>query len=211
MSQYIDLLPAYPGEAVLSPVRTPAPPLLDHELPLHKNAVELSLVYVQTVKHFTRYTYTWDSPLKHDRFYVTLLGAAKTMLAKRIPPQAWVKFSLDVFFKYGRGRYPKPGFVFSAKRLADRMEWFGWEEAFNTAQAVVWVAPEHHKLLRQYERMRQALLGCGKLSAPLVQEIVEDVLPRDVYEKLARVAQGKYERRQRAMAEALQRREWIWS
>lgn len=210
LAQYEHLLPQYPGEAVLAPVRTPAPPLIDHTRPLHKQAVELSFAYTKTVHHFTGFTYHFDSPLKHDRDYVLLLEAAKTMVPAMISPQAWVKFSLDVFFAYARGRYPKPNWVFSRTRLVERVDWFSWSESFNTVQAVVWVAPEHHELLRRYEKVKRELLRATTLSVPLVEEIVDEVLPASMYVKLVAVAQKHYTRRRRDLDEALKEGKWIW-
>lgn len=206
------ILPAYPGENLLHPVRTPRPPLLDPRLSQHKQAVTLANMYTRTMNYFVsrRRKGDFESPLKQDRSYILLLEVAPVFVSAHIPPQAWIKFSLDVFAKFvGRG-CPKPNWVFSKERLENRQEWFSWEESFNMAQGVVWISPHHHKLLRQHELLKQQLLVYGKLTSRRVQETVDRILPVDDYDYLVKLAQRDYRARRNRFDAALESGEWIW-
>lgn len=207
---HYELLPPYPGANVLAPVRAPAPPLLDHRLSMHKQAVELAGAYTNTLRHFVRKPYAFASPLKVDPNYELLCRVTSTMVAQRIPPQAWVKFSLDCFMRYVHRDRPPPAWVFSEKRLTNRLDWFGWEESFNQTQSVVWVAPEHHKLLALYEKLRLALLGRATLTPRIVEEVVDRILPARVYKELAHKSKKQYDARRKAFEIALQKGEFIW-
>lgn len=210
VTTYYDVLPAYPGANILDPYRHPAPPLLDKRLSKHKQAVELARAYTSTMRHFVRRPWEFKSPLKHDRSYVLLLEVVPLFIEGQIPPQAWVKFSLDAFMKHVRNGVPKPNWVFSKKRLTERLDWFSWEQSFNTAQCVVWVASEHRKLLRLYEKMKRELLAQAKLTPSLVQEIRDRILPFEEYTRLYEKAQMKYSMRKSKIESALDRGLYIW-
>lgn len=155
----------------------------------------------------------WAHPLKEDRDYIKLREAVGLMEQFVIPPQAWVKFSLEVFLRYGKGRYPMPAWVYSRKRLEERQEWFSWEASFNNAQGVVWVSPEHRKLLEYWEKMKQELLAkaaAATLTRSAVEESVERWVPPDKYRQWVRRARADYAARHERTQEQLAAWEWIW-
>src|SRR5581483_10806942 len=104
-----------------------------------------------------------------------------------VPPAAWVLFSFWVWREFGpvakRKKYAPPvAFVFSAKRLAEKFDWFD-EQRDRWTGARTAMVPEHRRLAEDWRDMWRQLQLAQPGDREAVRAVVETWFPGDVWER----------------------------
>lgn len=206
---------------MVAPVRIPNPPLLLSTDSARKRERLCALAYRATMRAKTgragfHYADINGTALIGDENYPVLVDAAPRLLELRIAPMAWCAFSYDVWVKYvltGRGRSklpraPAPKWVYSEKRLTERLDWFVWQESKFLGGQIEY-CEEHLRLLDTYVKMRARVMTVEG-NDEVIRELVERMLPAREYERLLRTAAKKYQTRREALDLQVQCGEYIW-
>ncbi len=191
------LLPPAPAAALIPTVPVPAPA----ELPCDATDAEAVEMLARAYRGAVERTFGTPSMLMlrgataAHKDFARLLLVARLMQAAGVPPAAWVLFSFSVWREYGpkskRGKHSPPvSFVFSAKRLAERIEWFeSQRDRWSGGQMLL--VPEHQALLRDYQAMWSELLMQEPADREGVRVIVERWFPGDAWERRVALAQAQ--------------------
>lgn len=129
--------------------------------------------------------------------FQTLVKGAEALARCRIPPEAWVKFSLDVWREHlGHKGLPRPGWMFSAGRIVGARDWFERHEAgLMVAREVM--APAHRGLCAAHAAMMVELLAFPLRDRDAVEAVVDRHFAGDSFDKLLGRALGEQRRLQR--------------
>ena len=213
----------------------PAPPLLTAKMTPSQRVKKVLRAYatVMALAYDRRVHVPEGVSLIEHEHYAKLVDAAELLLELKISPIAWVAFSSDVWREYMakprarkwdeapskmRSRVPKnmpPSiqWIFSTKRLSERVGWFSWAE--NRFRGGRVVRSKHHReITRRYERMKRALIDSyaqGTLTPATARGIVAAHLPKAVYAKLKENAETAAEIQQDKWDRAAATGEWLWS
>lgn len=240
-----DDVPGFPGESgvmayglacpTLTPTlrllwrvpHKPAAPLLDAANSTRQNLHLTARAYRNTmIAHVGRCSHFHGVSAQNvlaDPSHADVLPAVSVLLRDRIAPHAWSAFSLEVWTKYVRARNsnlplaPPPKWVFSLKRLEERLEWFGWFENFSAGKEAE-ICDEHKTLANAYVHMRRKIvrLGHDQLIAHF-----EDAGPRrkvrecathyyQVLHKLSPRIADTYKQQEKRWEESMKQGAWIW-
>lgn len=194
------LLPPEPTAELIPTVRVPAPALIPGEHCSDDDAVAmLARAYRGAVERSFRTAsmFMLRGVAREHKDFARLELAARLMREAEIAPAAWVLFSFSVWREFsGRSGPPPVSFVFSQKRLAERLEWFEQErDRWSSGQMLV--TREHRTLAEDHHAMWRELLAYTPDTREGVRVVVERWFPGDSWER--RVADA------RAVASRLQR------
>lgn len=228
------IVPSYPGDGCgdWCVARKPAAPLLSQQSGHLLNAYlaarmyrKVMLCHTTSCKHFSEFTFGASTAeftgIVRSEHFPTLSEAVPVLIDLRIAPHAWVAFSLEVWTRYVRARNkrmpeaPPPKWVFSLKRITDRLEWFSWHENFVAGQEVE-ICQEHKALVRAHTKMKRAIIALGRsalipaTSAAAQQIAVHASEYSRVYVELAAVIGTTYKAQESTWARLMRSGEWIW-
>lgn len=214
LARFHDLLPKYPSLDVMPFVKLPHPPLLPS-----KKKEEWVLHLARSYRSVCA---KWFGPdargcelfLRVPSVRRKLRAAATLLHAMKISPIAWCAFSCEMWIKHEhkvRGKIvgAQWSFVYNTGRIKTRAEWLDWYLPMFRGGKVEFM-PEHHQLLRHYERMRNALLARPSLDEGTVRIIVNAELPPRHYQRLLRRLEDRVEERTHALKKLVRNDEWIW-
>lgn len=219
LSQFQELLPAYPSFSTVPIAKVPAPPLLRGPN-LSDDALQLALAYRGTINHFfgrcrhrgkcRRFCGVSEFDDLAFRDAAMLQRIAPVLRSRRIAPMAWCGFSVSAHREYvSKTRPPSALWTFSAKRIEEREAWWAWSQT-KFAGGRLFVEPEHRDLIVRWERMRYALLLVRGLDEERVRRIVNSYLSPATYRKLVERLETKVETKEHEMRQAIKRNEWLW-
>ncbi len=217
-----DVLPAYPSTTVVPTVRIPAPALLTGDDPAEW-CLQLLVAYHATMPHFfdcyglRPYN---DLRMRHLYAVKTLAALQRSALfirQQKIRPHVWCAMSASTWRMSARAHRPSLAWVYGWKRLHS-FDWlYAPSEQAVRGQRIQFVKP-HLTLMRRYERMRVLLIARARkrkrkglqLERSDVQEVVDAVLPDQLYRGLIKEARRAVRTQQANVAEALEQGAYLW-
>jgi hypothetical protein len=222
------LVPVYPGDAVVKPVRLPSPPLVDTSKSELAQAQQVAVAYREALKVLHGQCKLFQSvkgkEFLADKSYPVLVESLGFLVSMRIAPSAWVAYSWETWVhirKRFKPRKASPGktrkrvtwappvaWVFSSARTSERVrDWYSWREStFMGGQ--LWFCQEHLDLINLYNKLM--LRGIRASSDAEIKQAVREILPKSKYEDLRSRAEVKYELRSLVLAQKVARGEYIW-
>lgn len=235
LTRFGELLPPYPGVEAVPVARLPEPPRLAKDWTRPFAAVRVVLGYRCAVGHeygscraFSEVDPKHPRTVLGSKHYPVIEGSIDTMVEYQVSPVSWTSFSIFVWRKYvvggagaawdsipsqrrapARSMPPPPGWVFSAKRLRERTDWFAWhEERFVGGRLILTKA--HKSLIAAYGAMRTDLVQVKVLDEAAVRAVVHHRMPKKWRTAMIAEATEKAEFHQARLNRAAKNGEWIW-
>jgi hypothetical protein len=214
---FIPGLPRYPDFNVMPPVYLPSPPRLPGGLTDLEAAEWLVKSFRGAAKVRTKKT-CWmlakRGSVEKSKHLPMLVQAARKLEADEISPAAWTAFSFDVWLandngkqRRGTPRLPPLAWVFSVKRMDERVDWFYDELAGYRARRVLFTRPAQD-LLRRFAAFQVALRR-RDIDGETVEVIVGRFFPGDLYDRMLAAAKVANRKDQELANDMLARGEWL--
>jgi hypothetical protein len=226
LARFGDIIPPYPGPTLVPMVRVPPPPKFNVDvhggLSLVDRARQLAqafrAVYEKRVRKtcwaFGRSRTLFD--VQSSRYYFDLAECADALYAHDVAPAAWCAFSFDVWKTHvatgKQAKKPPPvTWVLSGARADERLNWF-LAELPRYSGGQVWVGAAHHALIRDWNRMREALLANrGEMWLTLhVMQIVGRYFRGDAYKERVGLAKREAEETIKMLADRVADGACLW-
>lgn len=211
------MISPYPSFERVRPARVPPPPRLDPDQTEAERALALANAYTSSVKHYYKVSRALEGhtveTLKETKYHALLVNVQSIFIDEKIAPSAWCAFSCEAWIHSSCGsRIPPVRWVYAKKRLSERLDWF-----FSFAQRYLGgktiVSPAHKELVARHRKMYRALLALGdslEVSEESVVIVVNEHLPRRMYDRLVREAGEQVEEIEYDMGRELQRGTFLW-
>ena len=191
-------LPAFPSPELLKPATVPNPPLLFPDSGYEERARMLGSAYRGALESrwgVRSFAFTQRSPTEWKAFRL-MCDAADRLEALEIAPAAWTLFSMDSWKRLNvTNGPPKPSWVYSLKRMRERMGFFEEEAAAYTGGQIVY-GPAHLDLARVWWEMWREILRIRPTTREELLEAVEHHFPGMEYENRLQNAQSENRRLQ---------------
>lgn len=220
--EYGNLLPHFPGTTLIKPARIPPPPRLKGDP--GADALDCFQAYRATSRYYFRSSKQPQWPVRLSELHAlpsraqsVLRTGARVLFESGTQPMVWCAWSMRSWATYGpryrRGAPPPMGWVFAGKRVAEKGQFFVWDEGGVQSGAKLVFARAHKTLIARYNALRAALmeehLERG-LTEKRVTKIVDEILSDREYAKLLRRAQLQVEERQVTIDQAVLDGEFLW-
>lgn len=200
--------PPFPGPSVVSPPRVPEPPQLPADLAPDDKAALVARAYRTTISArygFRCMTLANVGDIEQRKEFKDLAASADLLVAHRIPPIAWVAWSVDVWRHFGKSnRPPSIRWVFNPQRIE---KWHGWfhseQQGYRGGQLVP--VPALRELYFRFEKMRFAIIRGAEQAAAVAQH-----LPRHEYERLLAEARMQIAEIQLDLNRKVQAGHFLW-
>lgn len=234
--EFGDLLPPYPGPGVIEFATLPAPPLIKPSLKEPRAVWRLMCGYSCAVKHYYGASYAFarvsEATVLQSRHYPTLAAAVPQLIDLKISPVAWAAFSIHAWRGYvvggGKGKTwdaapsaqrgpsrrtpPSPGWTYSRKRLAERVDWYSWTEAYHRGGRMHF-SQAHLELVRRYESMKRAILTVASqrlVTRAEIAQVVQAHLSKRRFDQLKGAAETEAMLQLASWQAAIKQGEFIW-
>ncbi len=213
-SAHLPGLPPYPSWELVAPAQIPAPPRV---------AIDDAAAIKQLADAY-RGAVEWRFP--GQRCFVlakrtaaqdkALLIAARALAERDIPPTSWAAFSCDVWAAATSGetknvpgkRWPPVAWVFGAKRITEREDWFHSEAADYAGGRAVY-GPKHRDLIARYLAMRGRVAHLLDLSRERLEALGKATFPEG-FDRLVGEVREEARLTQEHLARRIARGEWVW-
>lgn len=214
----------YPSASILAPAYIPSPPLIG-PLSAREKVKLLVRTYSEAVRALYKTPVFVNPPAKlvfdvlsgskvkmpdySTPWSVPLLQAADALVEHEIPPAAWAAFSIDAWREYapdGQGeRPPRLKWVWSAKRIEERFEWFLSEENVYMGRRAVF-GPKHRALLDRYHEMTSEIARTRGNE----REIAGQYFPGETYRRMLDAALAEVQETQQRLDADAKEGVWLW-
>jgi hypothetical protein len=145
--------------------------------------------------------------LASSKHHDILRAAAHVFAREGVRPVRWVLWSIDQWNAVGSGM-PPPSFVFSKKRLEEKLGWFQSEQT-GYADARNMMGPLELKLGERWLAMQRAVKLRAPGEDPLA--IAEQWFPGDSWDRDVTAAQAEATRMQADLDRRCAAGEWLWT
>lgn len=181
-------LPPFPGPDLINPVIAPAP----KPIPINTCANEATCICLNA------YSAAVESRWPEKRFraaykrdsknWQIVQAAAQHLQALQVPPVSWCLFSIDCYRRIVEKKSrPTASWVFSLKRIEERMGWFESErDQYSGGQS--FFAREHLALVEKWRAMWMHLVRAMPNTRHELLEIIDIYFPNDSFERELRAA-----------------------
>ncbi len=156
-------IPPYPSVGFIGVPKIPPPPSLSSDLSDEASVKKLAEAYRGAFEsRYNKRSYVMTrGSVKRSKFYKSLVASAHFMRENDIAPASWAAFSLDSWISFSEkneGAKTKPppvNWVFSMKRLEERLGWFD-REASSYGGGRLLFTRKHKDILRRYDGLKRA-------------------------------------------------------
>jgi len=199
-------LPPYPSANLLSVAKIPRPKLL-HENLSDRECVEfmISVYRGAVVSRFKKPCYAFTrGDISKSKYYRGFVSAAGVLKDFEVAPASWAAFSVDAWCDYMTSSKP-PGanWVYSAKRLQEKQEWFE-NELVSYGGGRLLFSAAHTDAIKRYTGLRQQTA-----QLELTEALIEKWFPGG-WQKHYEKATIQNQQDQKKLNELAERGEFIW-
>ena len=185
-------LPPYPSATVIPPVKIPSPQPLTTGMTEIDMVRALALAYRGAVKVCYRQD-SWfmarGCPTR-NKAWGKLATFAPHLFDAKIPPAGWAHFSVHSWRAMSLGQKPATvAWVYNLKRFETQREWYERETDLWAGRRER-LSQAHGALLLRHQQMWRELLAQHPPDRPSVLAIIENIFPRDTYERMVGAARG---------------------
>jgi hypothetical protein len=203
-------VPPLPGPDLLGQATIPHPPRLDAEDGDPARADHLADAYRRGVeaKFGGRCWAFRRGRIERSKHYATLVSAAALFVEHDIAPAAWVAWSIATWKRYHTADRPPPiGWMFGAKRIAERRGWFS-AEAGDYSGGLVQKGPLARQLIADWFAMRRAIDKAGAWREP--KALVAEFFPDDTWGERLAAARAETKKLAADLRRRAEAGEWFW-
>jgi len=209
-------VPSFPGQDIVPEPMVPPPPRLPDDADDATLATILVAAYRDAVKNrYHRPCWAFfRGDLAKSKHYPLLVTAGRKLRDEGIPPIAWAAWAADTWKAYGKDAKPKrrkmpppAQWVYSAKLLAEHLDWF-WSESGTYLGKRGAMGPVQRELGARWMAMHAAILTTSPAGG--VAEIVARFFPDDTYDRLVEEAREESAIIQERLRQDIRRGKWVW-
>lgn len=186
-------LPPYPGPTLIRPAIIPHPlQLREYPGQTYEGSAKLVAGFYRAALglrfNVSSHAFVMGDITNHD-VYPSLCHLIEVMWEREVAPAAWVLFSCDVWKAYQVTKGPPTfAFVTSAKRVAERLEWFE-QERDRYAGGQTLFSDAHMQLAQQWRSMWDHLRRESPQDRTHLLQIVDQHFHEEAYERQVTAAQ----------------------
>jgi len=203
------MMPPYPGVEVIRPATVPPPPVIPDEAPDLRAATMCAEAYWGELRSTYEGQYGRRGDVARSKHFAALTAAGRFLREEGVSPAVWVQWSIRCWAQTAAGERKPPtmAWVFSARRMESKWEWFLHECGSNDSRWHLPIGGTHRKLLNRWCSLAVAVRGRTLDEAA---RLVAHFFPGDTYNEMVAEARAEVEQQQMMLDEDVRRGRWIW-